>query len=523
MATYHLSMSPVARSSGRSVVAAMAYRAGVLMHDNRTGITHDYLRKSGIINTLLIFPEGKDNTVNRSEFWNSIEKHHKRGDAVLGREIECSLPLELTPQQRERLAFSYAQELADRYGVAADVCLHAPRNLSKRDFERDPDIFFIEEPNGKKHNGNFHAHIMMSFCYVSPQGVLGKKAVELDPIHCQRAKIQNAADYERARWADLVNEALRDAGHDVRVDHRSLEEQGITDRVAQAHRGPAVSAMTRRGAQTDHQDREAARQWNAAKTAAEQAQATIDELNEQLAVLINEAAAEAEQEAAQRQLEYDEAVELSEQAFMARTGWGDDDHHDDEVVSAPETLSERALRLREEADRLLAVVREYRMRPQKPDIQEMKDNHKVKIEMTNGDIISFSISSINSLLENAESSLNNQLYLHSQKGLIGQLFESKELKEARQKHIEINDLLNQVAGIVNSDKVENIINYKYNKLAEKYNQEVHEYNAWENESSKHDEAERLASEAEREARREREHLNPELAHEINDDDHGLSL
>jgi len=522
MATYHCSMSPVARSSGRSVVAAMAYRSGTLMYDNRTGVTHDYLRKKGIINTLLIFPGGRDNTVNRAEFWNGIEKHHKRGDAVLGREIECSLPLELTPQQCERLAFSYAQELADRYGAAADVCLHAPRNLSKRDFERDPDIFFVEEPNGQKHNGNRHAHFMLTACYVSPDGVLGKKVAELDPIHCARHKIQNAAEFERARWAFLVNEALKEAGHDVRVDHRSLEEQGITDRVAQAHRGPAVSAMTRRGAQTDHQDREAARQWNAAKTAAEQAQSVIDDLNNQIAELMAQAASEAEQEALQREQEHEQAIKLSEQAFMARCGWDvDDDHHDD-GADTPESLSERALRLRVEADRLLAVVCEYRKRPQKPDIQELKDNHKVKIEMLSGDIKSFIISDINSMLENEESNLSNQLYLHSEKGLVGKLFESKELKEARQKHHEINDLLNQVTGIVNSDKVEKIINNKYNELAEKYNQEAHEYNAWVDESSKYGEADRLAMEAEREARLEQERLHPELALEV-DNDHGMSL
>jgi hypothetical protein len=31
----------------------------------------------------------------------------------------------------------------------------------------------------------------------------------------------------RRRWADLQNEALAEAGHDTRVDHRSYREQGI--------------------------------------------------------------------------------------------------------------------------------------------------------------------------------------------------------------------------------------------------------------------------------------------------------
>lgn len=47
--------------------------------------------------------------------------------------------------------------------------------------------------------------------------------------------------------ADLANEALAEAGLEVRVDHRSLRDQGI-DRTPGVHLGPAkVKRMTGEG------------------------------------------------------------------------------------------------------------------------------------------------------------------------------------------------------------------------------------------------------------------------------------
>jgi hypothetical protein len=86
---------------------------------------------------------------------------------------------------------------------------------------------------------------MLSACRVSPTGELGKKAVELDPIHCQRAKIDNMVDRERVRWGDLVNAALERAGHEIRIDHRSHKERGIEAEPTR-HLGPAAAGLERR-------------------------------------------------------------------------------------------------------------------------------------------------------------------------------------------------------------------------------------------------------------------------------------
>jgi hypothetical protein len=175
-------------------------------------------------------PNGK--RANRANLWNLIEKHHKRGDAIVAREIEISLPHELNYEQRKNLAFRFADELSNRHGVACDVALHAPRNLKT-------------ENNVDVNNNNWHAHIMISACHVSENGTLGKKAVELDPIHCQRAKIENMVERERRNWEQLANQALFENGHFEKIDHRTLKEQGI-DREPTKHLGAGAMGYERR-------------------------------------------------------------------------------------------------------------------------------------------------------------------------------------------------------------------------------------------------------------------------------------
>lgn len=257
MASYHCSMKSISRKVGRSATASAAYRAGVEILDERTGMNHDYSRKAGVVHAEMLLPDGE--TADRAALWNAVEAKHKRGDAVVAREIEVALPAELTDAQRQELAVSYGRELANRYGVAVDVAIHRPSR----------------EGDGRNH----HAHVLMSACHVDPDMKMGAKAVELDPIHCQRNGLENAADHERERWAALCNDALERSGLDVRVDHRSLEAQRaeaveITqdparppevrqqaeikadelNREPQVKLGPAASAMERKGIQTDRGD-----------------------------------------------------------------------------------------------------------------------------------------------------------------------------------------------------------------------------------------------------------------------------
>src|SRR3546814_18192549 len=56
MASFHLAVTTIGRSAGRSAPAAAAYRAGVEITDERTGLVHDYTRKQGVQNNALVVP-----------------------------------------------------------------------------------------------------------------------------------------------------------------------------------------------------------------------------------------------------------------------------------------------------------------------------------------------------------------------------------------------------------------------------------------------------------------------------------
>jgi PHD/YefM family antitoxin component YafN of YafNO toxin-antitoxin module len=236
---YHASTKPIARSAGRSAVAAAAYRAGVELVDARTGLIHDYTRKGGVELTAILTPDGLG--VERNALWNAAELAEKRKDARTAREWIVALPAELDAGQRRDLARDFAQALVARYGVAADLAIHAP--------DREGD------------NRNHHAHILTTTRQVSraPDGglVLGAKAhIELSDKARRERDLGGAADEVKAvreLWEHTANAALERAGVDARIDARSLQAQGI-DREATQHLGPVASEMERRGKESDRGD-----------------------------------------------------------------------------------------------------------------------------------------------------------------------------------------------------------------------------------------------------------------------------
>lgn len=246
MAIYHCHSKPISRSSGRSAVAAVAYRTGVLIHDERQGLTHDYTRRSGVEHTELVLPEGTG-PWSRQELWNAAEMAEKRKDARTAREWEVALPSELGPEERRDLAVGFARELAARYGCAVDVAVHAP---------------------GKEgDHRNHHAHLLATTRRVE-DGSLGEK-VEIELSDKKRLSLglgQGRQEIEqvRALWAEKTNQALERQGHEQRIDHRSLTAQreealmaGDILRSAELDRAPGIkmgwraTAMERRGIETE--------------------------------------------------------------------------------------------------------------------------------------------------------------------------------------------------------------------------------------------------------------------------------
>lgn len=235
MAIFHLSVKTISRTAGRSSTAAAAYRAGVEITDERTGEIHDYRRKSGVESAELFLPDGAPEwATDRAKLWNAAEQSEKRKNSTVAREFEVALPSELSADQRRKLAHDFARELVKRHGFAVDVAIHAP---------------------GKEGDTrNHHAHILCTTRKLTAEGFT-EKTRELD----DRATGAQEVTHWREQWAGLTNAALERAGHAVRVDHRSLEMQGI-DREPAIHLGPSATAIERRGEVSEktqhHQERQ---------------------------------------------------------------------------------------------------------------------------------------------------------------------------------------------------------------------------------------------------------------------------
>jgi len=148
MAIYHASMTVVSRGTGGSAVAAAAYRAGEKLDDERAGLQRDFTRRSGVILSQTITPDGIE--VDRAELWNAAEAAERRKDARTAREWRVALPSELSCERRAELAHRFAGLLVGRYGVAVDLALH--------------------EPGRGGDARNWHAHLLLTTRRVSRDG-----------------------------------------------------------------------------------------------------------------------------------------------------------------------------------------------------------------------------------------------------------------------------------------------------------------------------------------------------------------
>ncbi|EDT6939642.1 MobA/MobL family protein [Salmonella enterica subsp. enterica] len=195
MAIFHMSAQTISRSKGHSSVAAAAYRHGEKMTDEHTGEIHDYSKKKGVSDSVVLIPEGADKRFLKPEYlFNTIEKHEKRKDAQLAREFNIALPVEMTDEQKKALAIDFCNENFVKNGMIADIAFH------------------------KLDSDNPHFHVMLTTRKLTPDGAgFGQKVREWN----SKEQLQEW----RKSWADTANEHLQAAGIDARIDHRSLKDQ----------------------------------------------------------------------------------------------------------------------------------------------------------------------------------------------------------------------------------------------------------------------------------------------------------
>ena len=244
MAIYVLNMKTFGRATGSSAPSAIAYRAGERIRDERTGRTYDHSARQDVLHKEILVPSKFADAPpewarDRSTLWNAAEAAESRKNARVAREFMVALPAELSHAQRVALVRGFSQELADRHGFAVDVAVHAPRAGA----DRDP--------------RNFHAHLLATTRAVTAEGLGAKTPLELNDANRLKRGLEpfvNELIWTRERWAEMTNEALREANLGARVDHRTLAAQGI-DREPALQLPRSVLEIERRGERSEVAER----------------------------------------------------------------------------------------------------------------------------------------------------------------------------------------------------------------------------------------------------------------------------
>lgn len=234
MATYHLRAKIIQRSNGQSAVKSAAYRHGERLWDERLRRAFSY-RKPDVAHSEILAPEDAPEWVfSRYELWNRAEAAETRSNAQTAREIELSLPRELSAQERIGLVHEFIREHFVARGMVADVAIHVPLGADG-----------LPQP---------HAHVMLTMRRLDAStrtGFAKTKAREWNEDPSVEAALREAKDafrknetpelaaqveaidkqrnihVWRAAWADHANSALATAGSAARIDHRTLAAQGI--------------------------------------------------------------------------------------------------------------------------------------------------------------------------------------------------------------------------------------------------------------------------------------------------------
>jgi hypothetical protein len=218
MADYHLHVGVLGRKPtakrprGGNAIAAAAYRAGERLRDERDGRTHDYTRKTEVVHREILAPAGAPTWIfDRAALWNAVERGERQSNSQLARDFDIALPIELGQEAAVQLARDWVQRsLVDR-GMVADFAVHWA-------------------------DGNPHMHVLATMRDVGPEGFGAKHRAWND---------RGLVEEWRAEWEAAANAALERAGHDARIDRRTLNERGI-DRDPTTHLGPRLHAQQER-------------------------------------------------------------------------------------------------------------------------------------------------------------------------------------------------------------------------------------------------------------------------------------
>jgi len=230
MAIYHLTEKTVSRGQNASAAVRSDYveRAG-RYHNDEAEVLH---KGHGHM------PAWAEDCPRN--YWEAADTY-ERANGRLFKQIEFALPKELSPEQQVELAASFCADLAR----TKDGPL--------------PYSFAVHKGHDKE---NPHCHLLISERvndgHSREPNPWFKRAAK-DPLKGGAKKTNELRPREwliqcRELWTERANLALQHAGHEARIDHRTLEAQGI-DRAPTTHLGPGIAAMESQGIRTQHGNR----------------------------------------------------------------------------------------------------------------------------------------------------------------------------------------------------------------------------------------------------------------------------
>ncbi|OPB28422.1 Ti-type conjugative transfer relaxase TraA [Bartonella sp. WD12.1] len=256
MAIAHLSAKII--SSGRSAVAAAAYRHRTRMFDELEGSsTHKYNKEKDLVYSEINFPKNSPKWLaeplkylNKNEeksewLWNYVQ-NNERVNGQLAREVVIALPLELSKKQNISLVQEFINKNFTSRGLISDWVYH-------------------------NSEGNPHVHIMHTLRPVAEHGLGSKKIAVLNDdgtvkksfvtIHDkegnaikreERVVYENVIGYKdaikdlRNSWGEIATKHLVMSGYDMKVDMRSYKDRGLSIEPT-IHLGQSANAMKKRG------------------------------------------------------------------------------------------------------------------------------------------------------------------------------------------------------------------------------------------------------------------------------------
>ncbi|NTJ65079.1 Ti-type conjugative transfer relaxase TraA [Agrobacterium rhizogenes] len=251
MAIMFLRAKLISRGAGQNIVSAAAYRHRTKMMDEQVGTKFRYSAKADeLVHEELALPDdtpawlrilidGRSVAGASEALWNAVDCFETRQDAQLARELILALPNELSSEENIALVRDFVRKNLLSRGMVADWVYHDKK-------------------------GNPHVHVMTTLRPLTAEGFGPKHVAVVDdrgePLRLKtlyrpkgafvyRPWAGNKATMEewKVAWAQTVTHHLGLAGHDIRIDGRSYEEQGLRG-MGQRHVGPARTALLRKGA-----------------------------------------------------------------------------------------------------------------------------------------------------------------------------------------------------------------------------------------------------------------------------------